>query len=98
MPMGVMEKMPRLSAPVRWIRLLASRNAGALTSVRVVPNEAPNDIGISRRDADSPRDLAKRVTIGSIIAVTITWWVDDDIAATTGITTAMARASPLPAA
>ena len=51
MPIGVIEKMPRLSLPVRSIMSLASRNAGALTRVSVVPSEAASDIGISSRDA-----------------------------------------------
>src|SRR5690606_31296945 len=96
MPIGVIEKIPSPSAPVRSSMLSASRNAGALTRVRQVPSEAASDIGISSRDTDSPRALANRVRIGSIIAVTITWWVNDAIAATAGIVTAIARDSLLP--
>src|SRR3546814_5055705 len=96
MPIGVIEKIPRPSAPVRSSRLSASRNAGADTRVRQVPSDAASDIGISRREVDKPFALAKRVRIGNIIAVTITWWVNDAIAATAGIVTATARASLLP--
>jgi len=59
MPIGVIEKMPRPSAPgVRSSMSLASRNAGALTRVSVVPSEAASDIGISRREAGRCRSRA----------------------------------------
>src|SRR3546814_16331330 len=73
MPIGVIEKMSRPALPERSSRLSASRKAGALTRVRVVPSEAAKDIGISSREADSQFALAKRVRSGSIIAVTMTW-------------------------
>ena len=57
--------------PGRLSRLFASRNAGALKSVSVVPSEAASDIGISRREAGSFCSRASRMRIGSIIAVTI---------------------------
>src|SRR5690606_12408360 len=98
MPIGVIEKMSRPRLPDRCSRLSASRKAGALTRVSVVPSEAANDIGISSRDADRPFALAKRFRIGIIIAVTMTWWVNEAIAATAGMVTAIARASLLPAA
>src|SRR3546814_17362222 len=98
MPIGVIEKMSRPALPERSSRLSASRKAGALTRVRVVPSEAAKDIGISSREADSTFALAKRVRIGSIIAVTMTWWVNEAIAATAGMVTAIGRATLLPAA
>ncbi len=98
MPIGVIEKMPRLSAPARCSRSFASRKAGALTRVRVVPSDAASDIGISRREAGSWRSRACRSSSGSIIAVTITWWVKAASSATSGITTAIVRASPRPPA
>src|SRR3546814_17860911 len=81
MPIGVIEKMSRPALPERSSRLSASRKAGALTRVRVVPSEAAKDIGISSRDADSPFALAQRVRIGSIIAVTMTGWANEAIPA-----------------
>src|SRR4249919_2304561 len=98
MPIGVIEKMPSGLPPLRSIRSLASRKAGALTSVSVVPSDAASDIGISRRDAGMFCSCAWRKVIGSIIAVTITWWVNEASAATAGISTATARASLRPAA
>ena len=98
MPIGVIEKMPSGLPPLRSIRSLASRKAGALTSVSVVPSDAASDIGISRRDAGMFCSCAWRRVIGSIIAVTITWWVNEASAATAGISTATARASLRPAA
>ena len=97
-PIGVIANTPRPSAPVRLSRLLASRNAGALTRVRQVPSDAASDIGISSRDGARPLVLASRPMIGSIIAVTITWWVKDAMIATAGIVTAITRASLLPEA
>ena len=98
-PIGVIEKMPSPPWPsLRSIRSSASRNAGALTRVRVVPSDAASDIGISSRDAGSFRSRACRTRIGSIIAVTMTWWVNAASAATAGITTAIARDSLRPAA
>ena len=51
--------------------LLVSRKAGALNSVSVVPSEAASDMGISSRDAGICRSRDRRMTIGSIMAVTI---------------------------
>ena len=93
-----MEKMCSSPASARSSRSAASRKAGALTSVSVVPSDAASDIGIRSFDGDSPRACAMRVTIGSIIAVTITWWVNDDSAATAGMMTSTARHSACPAA
>ena len=93
MPIGVIEKIPSPSAPARCSWSLASRNAGALTRVRVVPSEAASDIGISSREAGMWRSRACRSSSGSIIAVTITWWVKAASNATTGITTAIVRHS-----
>ena len=77
---------------------LASRKAGAPTRVRVVPSEAASDIGISRREAGNWRSRACRSNSGSIMAVTITWWVKAASSATSGITTPIVRASPCPPA
>ena len=85
--------MPRRSAPARSSISLASRNAGALNKVRVVPSEAAKDIGINRREAGIWRSRACRSSSGSIIAVTITWWVKAASSATAGITTAIVRHS-----
>ena len=71
--MGVIEKMPRPLPPsVRVIMSSASRKAGALTRVSVVPSEAANDIGINSREAGNLYSRAWRSRIGTIIAVTIT--------------------------
>src|SRR3546814_12775645 len=60
MPIGVIEKMSRPALPERSSRLSASKKAGALTRVRVVPSEAAKDNGISSSEADSPLALATR--------------------------------------
>src|SRR3546814_9798737 len=85
MPIGVIEKIPRPSAPVRSSRLSASRNAGADTRVRQVPSDAASDIGISRREFDKPFASEQRIRIGNITAVTLTWSVTDDLPATVAI-------------
>ena len=87
MPIGVIENTPRAGSPFRASMSLASRKAGALTRVNVVPSDAASDIGISRREAGRPVSRPCRNSSGSIIAVTITWWVNADSAATAGITT-----------
>ena len=98
MPIGVIENTPSSPLPLRASMSLASRKAGALTRVRVVPSEAASDIGISSREAGRRFSRPCLSSSGSIIAVTITWWVNADSAATAGITTAIARDSLRPAA
>ena len=66
-----MPKMPSGSwSPVRRMWFI-SRNAGALKIVSVVPIEAASDMGISSRDGASFCSRARRIMIGSIIAVII---------------------------
>ena len=92
-----MVKMPRPVPSARLSRSPASRKAGALNRVRVVPSEAASDIGISRREAASFCSRASRIRIGNIIAVTITWCEKAASSAVAGITTAIVRHSLPPA-
>ena len=71
MPIGVIPNMPSVACSPVSSRWSTSRNAGALKSVSVVPREAASDIGISRREAERFCTRAKRIMIGSIIAVTM---------------------------
>ena len=57
--------------PLFSSRLFASRKAGALNRVRVVPSDAASDMGISSREAASFCSRASLRRMGSIIAVTI---------------------------
>ena len=69
MPIGVMPKMPSVSCPPVSSRWFISRKAGALKIVSVVPSEAASDIGISSREGDRFCTRARRIMIGSIMAV-----------------------------
>ena len=97
-PMGVMAKISRPGWPERFSRSLASRKAGALIRVSVVPSDAASDIGINSREAASFCSCASRIRMGSIIAVTIRWCENAASAAVAGITTAIVRHSLPPAA
>ena len=69
MPIGVMPNTPSVSCPPVSSRWFISRKAGALKIVSVVPSEAASDIGISRREGERFCTRARRIMIGSIIAV-----------------------------
>ncbi len=71
MPIGVIPSTPSGSWSLCSRRRFISRNAGALKSVSVVPSEAASDIGMSSRDGDRFCTRARRIMIGSIIAVTM---------------------------
>ncbi len=70
-PIGVISNIPRPRAPWRSSMLLASRKAGALITVSVVPRDAARDMGISTLEGGMPLSRARRMRIGSIIAVTM---------------------------
>jgi hypothetical protein len=96
-PIGAIEKMPRPGRPASRSACEAMRNAGAPMIVIVVPSEAANDIGISRREAGIFRERARSSVTGSMSAVVVRWCVNADNSATAGMITAMARAKPAPA-
>ena len=63
-----------------------------------MPSEAASDMGINRREVASFCSRAKRMRMGSIMAVTIRWCEKAASAAVAGMTTAIVRHSLPPAA
>ena len=71
-PIGAMEKMARPGRPDACSAPLATRKAGAPMIVIVVPNDAPNDNGISSLEGGMLRSRESVSVTGSITAVVVT--------------------------